>query len=148
MSWTSNTEGTTKKVDTDVINDVTTKTKTDSMLSKGFSRRSLLAATRQTTSFNLKGNLQGITKKVRRLSQGSSLGSTRSFHTLSDDDDSSSSEGSSLFGDTKFVFDLEDDEEEEEEEEKDEATAVFVTEHGFEPFAQFHCRQLEILCSD
>ena len=111
-----------------------------------------MAATKQSTSFNLKG----LTKSVRSLAHGSTLSSTCSFHSLSDSDDEDSVCNRSSLFDTKFVFDLDADNNANGDElgedlksvTKDEATAVFVTEHGYEPFAQFHCRQLEILCSD
>ena len=129
------------------------KINNDSTHSKEPCRRSMLAASRGTSSFRLKGISKSVLSLTQQVSSASSA--TSSFQSLSDfDDEDSFCQESSLF-DSQDMFDLaeensmhEDVSEEDEDFENDEATAIFVTEYGDTPIAQFHCRQIEILCRD
>ena len=123
----------------------------DSTPCKDLCRRSMLAASRGSTSFRLKDITRGVMSLTQRSSTSSSTCS--SFQSLSDSDDEDSfCEASSL----NDMFNLAEENPINDDDmplggkilEKDEAAAVIVTEYGGTPIAQFHCRQLEVLCSD
>ena len=123
----------------------------DSIPCKDLCKRSMLAASRGSTSFRLKDITRGVMSLTQRSSTSSSTCS--SFQSLSDSDDEDSfCEASSL----NDMFDLAEENLINDDDmqvggeilENDAAAAVIVTEYGGTPIAQFHCRKLEVLCRD